>query len=412
MNSFTQQFFVGNRRRLRAALPSGALVALTANGTLQRSADTTFPFCQDRNFWYLTGINDADVVFVMTSDDEYLIVPKTSATKDVFDGALDMSMMTRISGIGTVLEYRHGWRRLKSDLQTHKSVYTISVGASYHSGYNFFLNPARKRLAGRLRRARPGLVTNDIREHLTKLRVVKQPEELEAIRQAVNITTESFSQIRSSSMLASYGYEYELEADLTRAFRTAGADGHAYEPIVAAGKNATTLHYTQNSSPLAKNELIVVDAGAEYIGYAADITRTISARKPSARQQAIHDAVVTVQAEAQRLLKPGVLLREYEHEVVQKMARSLKELGLINSVNNFERVRRYYPHATSHFLGLDVHDVGFYEHPLAENMVLTCEPGIYIPEEGIGVRIEDDLVITASGNENLSEHCPYDAYLL
>lgn len=412
MNSFSSDFFVRNRQRLREILSEDALLVLTANGTLQRSTDTTFPFAQDRNFWYLTGLDEADVLLVMTPNSEYIVTPKSNTIRDIFDGAIDAEQLAQTSGITKIISYTLGWKQLTHDMQKRPAIYTILPGAAYHAQYGFYLNPARKRLVQHLRRIQPGVALRDAREPIASLRVVKQPEELAAIRRAVAVTTDAFADVRTAAKLASYGYEYELEADLSHIFRAAGATGHAYAPIVAAGTHATTLHYVQNSAALSKNELIVVDAGAEYDHYAADITRTISAQKPSSRQAAVLDAVVAIQTEAQKLLKPGVLLREYEQNVSRLMAKALKNLSLIDNISDTDAVRRYYPHATSHFLGLDVHDVGFYDKPLAGGMVLTCEPGIYIPEEGIGVRIEDDLVITAQGNENLSKHCSYDAYAL
>ncbi len=178
---------------------------------------------------------------------------------------------------------------------------------------------------------------------------------------------------------------------------------------MANGQRAVTLHNVENNGSLDGAETTVLDVGAEVCHYAADITRTVMAKKPSQRQQAVYDAVLDVQEFALGMLKPGTVLKEYEQKVEHYMGEKLTALGLIDDTSH-EAVRKYYPHATSHFLGLDVHDVGDYTLPLEPGMVLTCEPGIYIPEEGIGVRIEDDILITENGHKVLSAGLPSRLY--
>jgi Xaa-Pro aminopeptidase len=172
------------------------------------------------------------------------------------------------------------------------------------------------------------------------------------------------------------------------------------------------LHYTANNGKIDRNHLVVVDVGAEVENYAADITRTLCVSEPTKRQAEVLAAVRTVQQEALATLKAGILLKDYEQTVTRAMGKALVQLGLSKDKDDYVTLRRYYPHATSHFLGLDVHDVGDYMSVLEPNMVVTCEPGIYIPEEGIGVRLEDDVIITDSGVKNLSADCSYDAYVL
>jgi Xaa-Pro aminopeptidase len=184
--------------------------------------------------------------------------------------------------------------------------------------------------------------------------------------------------------------------------------GHAFEPIVAGGPRACTLHNVANSGKLSADELVLMDVGAEIEHYAADITRTISLNgSPSRRQQAVHAAVLEVQEFALGLLKPGILLKEYEQQIEHFMGEKLRELGLIKIITH-DGVRAYYPHATSHFLGLNVHDVGEYDRPLEPGVVMTVEPGIYIASEGIGVRIEDDVLVTPKGPKILSSKLPRD----
>jgi Xaa-Pro aminopeptidase len=183
-------------------------------------------------------------------------------------------------------------------------------------------------------------------------------------------------------------------------------DGHAFAPIIAGGPRACTLHYERNDAALSADELLLCDVGAEYSHYAADITRTFSlADAPTRRQETVHAAVLDVHAFAVSLLKPGVMPKAYEQQVREFMGEKLRELGLIKTIER-DTVREFYPHATSHFLGLNAHDVGQYDLPLEPGIVLTVEPGIYIHEETIGVRIEDDVLITEDGNRILSDALP------
>ncbi|QQS19579.1 aminopeptidase P N-terminal domain-containing protein [Candidatus Saccharibacteria bacterium] len=409
---FTHNFFAGNRKRLYESMSQDGLCVVGAHGILQRSRDTTFPFAQDKNFWYLTGLDMPDAVLVMAGNREYLILPKRSREQDIFDGAFDLKHVAARSGLHELLDNTEGWRQLRADVKRYEVVSTLFSEPSYDRRHGVYVNPARNRLIGRLRRLQSGIALADIRPNLAELRMIKQPAEIAAVSQAVAITTRAIDAMRSSAVLAGFATEYEFEAALSQSFRAQGARGHAYDPIVASGSNATTLHYIANSAQLAAGQLIVVDVGAEVEEYAADITRTVACEQPTHRQQTVLAAVRDVQQYALTLLKPGVLLQEYEKKVGQKMATALVELGLISDATDTMSMRNYFPHATSHFLGLDVHDVGFYDRPLAAGVVLTCEPGIYIAEEGIGVRLEDDVLITESGHTNLSRDCSYDAYVI
>jgi Xaa-Pro aminopeptidase len=272
---------------------------------------------------------------------------------------------------------------------------------AYVETYGLYTNPARAAITTRLKSYNPDLELLDLSPHLVRMRMIKQPPEIAAIQAAIDITIASFKDATRHARLAKYAYEYELEAAITQGFRARGASGHSFEPIIAGGQRAVTLHNLANNGALMADELIVVDIGAEVEHYAADITRTIALKSVSRRQRSVHEAVQEIQQQAFGLLKPGVLVREYEQQVEHLMGEKLRELGLIKSITH-EAVRQYYPHATSHFMGLNVHDIGDYDRPLEPGIVMTVEPGIYIPEEGIGVRIEDDVLITNMGIKILS----------
>ncbi|HSW85561.1 MAG TPA: Xaa-Pro peptidase family protein [Candidatus Saccharimonadales bacterium] len=402
---FTSSFFATNRQKLRHKLGSDVLIIVTANGLLQRGGDSNYTFSQDANFWYLTGIDEPDIILIMDTENEYLIVPSRSAVRTVFDGTVTSNTLIQRSGVKQTLDDKTGWEQLYNRIKKVKKIATVAAAPSYIEQHGLFVNPSRSRLAEKIRNANPEVEFQDIARDLAQFRMVKQAPEIQAIQTAVDITVSSISATLMPELLARYKYEYEIEAELSREFRRRGASGHGFDPIVASGPRACVLHNTANNSKLTKNELITLDVGAEVEHYSADITRTISRGQPSKRQMAVHKAVAEVQQFSFNLLKPGAKLRDNEHQIEHFLGEKLRELGLIKQINQSE-VRKYYPHSTSHFLGLNVHDAGDYELPLEAGVVLTVEPGIYISEEGIGVRIEDDVILTPDGIKILSDKLP------
>ncbi len=407
--TFGSDFFAGNRERLRQLFTGTAPIVITANGQLQRAGDEAFPFKQDGSFWYLTGVDDPDVILVMDKAREYLIVPTREAVIEAFDGAIDVPGIIRRSGIKDVVNEKEGWKLLEPRLKKVQHLATLAANPPYIDLLGLYTNPARKRLLKRIKHINPDIELLDLRQHLNRMRMVKQPIELAALQRAIDVTCDTLREVTRPKQLAKYAYEYEIEADITRGFRRRGTEGHSFFPVVAGGINACTLHHEQNNSPLASDELIVLDVGAASDHYCADITRTVIQNgKPSRRQQQVHEAVCAAQDYAYSLLKPGVVIREYEKQMEAFVGEKLRELGLIKSITR-EAVRdKFFPHATSHYLGLDAHDAGDYDHPLEPGTVLTVEPGIYIRDESIGVRIEDDVLITETGCQVLSAKLPCD----
>ena len=399
---FPADFFSGNRRRLRELFTGTAPIVITGSALLQRNSDMAQPFRQDSSFWYLTGINEPEIVLVIDKDKEYLIVPERTEVRNIFDGAIDNEKLSRRSGISEILDAKEGWQRLGTRLKRAKKVATLTAAVPYIDVYEFYVNPARAALIEKLQGYSTGLELVDIKEGLGKLRVVKQPEELKAIGSSIDLTVAALKQL--PALLSKFSHEYEIEAYLFQAYRQKGAR-LGYTPMVASGKNACVLHYDANDDPLSSGQLLLVDSGAEVEFYSADITRTFPIGKPTKRQQEVHQAVQEVFKYALQGINPGVSIKENEKRVEQFMGQKLRQLGLIKTLTR-EDIRRYFPHATSHYLGLDLHDAGDYEAPLMPGMVLTVEPGIYIPEEGIGVRVEDNILITESGHRNLSASLP------
>lgn len=390
-----QDFFHANRQALLEKLKKGALIVITGHGEIQRTHDAAHDFEQEANFWYLTGINAPDWWLILDGahGTQWLVAPELSDIQQVFDGGVDADKMSRISGIKTVLSRDEALRRLRELAKHHSIVYTTEQPAYLRDHAHFQLNTAQAELKKILVRTFQNVQLCN--RELTTLRAIKKPTEIAAIQKAINITVSAFETMKP--LLQTARYEYELEATLTHAIRSAGATGHAYSPIVASGLNACTLHYGQNADRLQRRQLVLFDVGARAGGYAADISRTYALATPTKRQQAVHGAVQHAQQECISLLKPGLSFEVYESQVEIIMKRALESLKLPAS-----RYRDYFPHAIGHGLGIDVHDTTAGYDSLQPGMVMTVEPGLYIRDEAIGVRIEDDILITNTGHRNLS----------
>jgi len=391
-------FFRHNRERFMQQLAGGVAVVV-AYTQMQRKNDAAFKFEQEANFWWLTGIETADwwVIIDAKRGRSWLVAPTISHSHQVFDGSLSPATAALRSGIEHVIDQNEAEELLRQLAKTHSVVYAL--GDMPHAEYfDFIQNPTSKKLHDTL--GRIFNTVDDCRKTLAQLRALKQPEEIAAMKRAINLTIGGFNDVKLK--LANYAYEYQVEADFSHYFRSRGAVGHAYDPIVAAGKNACTLHYIENNTKLAKNELLLLDIGAQVDGYAADITRTYALGRPTKRQAEVHSAVQAAQRQVIQLLSPGVAVREYYEKGEKIMKIALLQLGLMANKNDDKHFHTYFPHAMSHGLGVDVHDSLGAPAVFAPGMVLTVEPGIYIPEEGIGVRIEDDILITTTGHTNLS----------
>ncbi len=400
MGLFKQDFFIGNRRRLRELFVGTAPILVTANGLLQRTGDINYPFTQDANFWYLSGLDIPDSMLLLYKDKEYVIIPEVNEYSDTFNGGVNKDKIKEQSGIDTILEGKEGDKLIDAILKKSRHVASLAPPKPYLSTYGMYTNPSRAALIRRIRNTAPHIEILDLNEHLTTMRFVKQSPEVEAIKNAVGITAKTLSNVHKRH----YDYEYELEADITRRFRISGAVGHAYDPIVASGKNATILHYADNNCKINDGALILADVGAQYDHYGADITRTWSQSKATPRQQAVLSAVNDSVEYCLSELRAGVVYWDVMQDLRRYVGEKLRELGLVKTIDE-ESVSRYYPHS-SHYLGLNTHDVGDYRAPLLAGVVLTIEPGIYIKEESIGVRIEEDVLITEDGYENLSANLP------
>lgn len=391
-------FFANNRAALAAKL-EGGLVVLTAYTAMQRSADTAATFEQEANFWYLTGIEHADwqIIIDTTTGKEWLVRPDVEEAHELFDGSLSPEEGSMISGVKNIISVTDRDVLLRELTRKHSVVYTVEQ-PSYVKRANFSPNPA---LTANIRHLKT--IFNAVQacnKELAQLRSIKQSEEISAMQRAIKLTLQAFGQVKKD--LAKFKYEYEVEAEFSYYFRSRGAKGHAYEPIIATGSNACTLHYIENNALLKKRQLLLMDVGARIDGYAADITRTYALGEPTRRQKELHQALQAAHQDIIRYIKPGLLVEEYSELVDERMKMMLTDVGLLKSVTDTEAYRRYFPHAISHGLGIDVHDSLGGPKAFEEGMVLTVEPGVYIPEEKIGTRIEDDILVTEKGYKNLS----------
>ncbi|MDB5187286.1 MAG: putative Xaa-Pro aminopeptidase [Candidatus Saccharibacteria bacterium] len=397
-------FFSDNRRRLTEKL-NGGVIVLSAYAQMQRGNDMAFTFEQEANFWWLTGVDYPNWWLIMDGarGKSWLVAPQISASHEIFDGSLSADRAQEISGVHGILSYDEAHDMLRDLAKKHSVVYAL--GEQPHAEYlDFTLNPAIKSVRDYV--ARTFTTVQDCRRELAELRAIKQPDEIVAMKAAIAVTIDAFEIVKKK--LDTCNYEYEVEAEFNYYFRTHAADGHAYDPIVAGGKNACTLHYIANSDKLKKRQLLLMDIGARSGGYAADITRTYAYGEPTKRQIDIHTAVQTAQQAIINLIQPNITVEQYQQDVDKIMIEALLQVGLMSSRDDLDSYHKYFPHAISHGLGVDVHDSLGSPKYLQPGMVLTVEPGIYIPEECIGVRIEDDILVTASGNVNMSKRLSTD----
>jgi Xaa-Pro aminopeptidase len=395
------EFFEGNRQALLDRLGRGALVVVTGYGEMQRGNDAAHLFEQEANFWYLTGIEAPDWWLIMdgSSGVSWLVRPNVEEMQQIFDGSLDAKAAGRVSGVKHIITRDEALIKLRALTKTHSVVYTVNQSKLVREHTHFQLNTAQSELYKLLERTFQKV--QDCYRDVAILRTIKQPEEIAAIEKAIKITNAALKLVYDT--FDTYKGEYEIEADLTRHIRRTGAAGHAYSPIIAAGKNACTLHYHANNDKLVKKQLVLIDVGARVDGYAADISRTYAFGQATKRQREIHEIVQKAQTACIKLLKPGLRFDEYQTSVDTIMTEAVVAAGFTAS-----DLHTYFPHAVSHGLGVDVHDTLAGYETLEPGMVLTVEPGIYIPEEGIGVRIEDDILITDTGHRNLSRQLSTD----
>ncbi len=407
-------FYIANRDRLAAKLPEGSLVIVHSNDIYPTNADGTLAHHQNANLFYLTGIDQEETVLIMNilpggGHDDILLLRETNERIVIWEGArLSKETASEISGIADVCwtdEYQH----LLADMVPGAT--SVWLERDNHPRRLTYVQTRNERMAAALQASYPDVKVESLYSILAEMRLVKQPEEMVQIREACRITGEGFAEMLPH-VKPGMG-EWEMEALLSAGYIRRRSRKFSFLPIVASGKDTCVLHYISNHKECQDGDLILFDIGAEYGGYAGDMTRTIPANgKFTPRQRAVYEATLTVHRYAAEIMRPGLKKSEYERLVRIFMAKQLVSLGLLTQAEvdaepgNPLCVRRYYMHSTSHPLGLDVHDVGPDNPVFAEGQVWTIEPGIYIAEEGIGVRIETDVLIHADHVEDLIPNAP------
>jgi Xaa-Pro aminopeptidase len=410
--------FIENRKKFTAQMTKNTLAIFNSNDIYPISADSTMPFQQHRDIFYLSGVDQEESILVLfptasnPAHKEILFLKETNDHIAVWEGAkLNKEQAFAATGIKTVYWLQQFDTILKQLMAEVTGVY---INTNEHLRANTTVETREDRFVITLKNDYPAHQLHKSAPILHAIRSVKEKIELDLLQTACNITEKG---IRRVLPFIKHGvWEYEIEAELAHEFLRNRSKGFAYTPIIASGKNACVLHYIENNEQCKNGELILLDVGAEYANYASDLTRCIPVNgRFSERQKAVYSSVLHVKKEAQKLLVPGTMMTEYHKEVGLLMQEELVKLGLIDQTDikkqdpNWPAYKKYFMHGTSHFLGLDTHDVGLWNVPIQENMVFTCEPGIYIPEEGLGIRIEDDIVIQAKGEPfNLMGNIPIE----
>lgn len=414
----SSSFYRSNRARFMDAISQGGLAVFNSNDIYPISADSKMPFQQHRDIFYLSGIDQEESVLLLFPDAknsnhrEVLFVKKTNDHIAVWEGAkLSQKEATNISGIQTVL-WTDDFNSLFNQLT--KEAKSIYFNTNEHYRANIETQTREDRFIEWAKKKYPTHQHEKSNFILQRLRSLKHKEEICQIQQAINITEKGFRRVLD--FVKPGVWEYEIEAEFVNEFIKNRSKGFAYSPIIASGRNSNVLHYTQNNSKCQSGDLILIDVGAEYGNYASDMTRTIPVSgKFTPRQRRVYDAVRKIGEESMQLLVPGTLIKEYNQEVGKIMSSALIDLGLLDKkdLNIKDKknpaYKKYYMHGTSHHLGLDTHDYGLIEEPIEPNMVLSVEPGIYIPEESFGIRIEEDVVVQEKGGPiNLTKNIPKD----
>ncbi len=409
-------FYSARRDALAAKLPAGSLIIIHANDIYPTNADGTMPHHQNANLFYLTGIDQEETVLLMRvgeqgTHEDTLLLRETNEHIIIWEGArLTKELGTALSGIEDV-RWTDEYNALLAEWVP--AAEEVWLERDNHPRRYTYVQTRNERYAAALQACYPDTKVCCLYELLAEMRLVKTEEELQQLREACRITGEGFTEVLRS-IKPGMG-EWEIEAALSAAYIRRRARKFSFQPIIASGADTCVLHYISNHKCCADGDLILFDIGAEYGGYAGDMSRTIPANgKFSPRQKAVYEACLAVHYYAREIMRPGLLKSEYERLVRVRMAAELVKLGLLTqeevdaAPENPLCVRRYFMHGTSHPLGIDVHDVGPADPVFAENQVWTIEPGIYIAEENIGIRIETDVVIHADYTEDLIPNAPLE----
>ena len=410
INKIPNALFARNRRNFASVMTKGALAVFTANEEMPRNGDQCYPFRQNSDFFYLTGIDREGAFLILYPDHpnpamrEILFIEPYSETKAIWRGEmLDAKQAKEISGCDNVM-YADSFNDVLKELILSSS--KVYLNLYEYSRFETKVSTIQDRFVKEIMNQYPLHTFDRSAPILNKLRKIKSQEEIEIIKHACDITGKAF--LHCMKTVKPGRYEYEMQAEMEYIFKMNNASGHAFHPIVAGGKNACCLHYSKNDSILNDNELLLFDMGCEYLNYASDLSRTIPINgKFTPRQKECYEAVLRVKKEITKLYKVGGTIDKINQTTYQLMEKEMIKLGLFTQqdVENQDPekplYRKYLMHGMAHHIGLDCHDNLDKYEPFAPGMILSCEPGLYIREEGIGIRLEDDILITEGEPVNL-----------
>ncbi len=399
--------YIQNRKNFTSHLKKGGLAIFNSNDIFSTSADSTLPFVQHRDILHLSGVDQEESLLVIFPDcheqkhKEILFLKETSDLIAIWEGEkLTKEKAFETSGIKTVYWLDQFETVLNTLLAECACVY---LNSNEHTRANTEAENREDRFIKDFKIKYPNHQIERSAPIMHQIRSIKDPIEIALMKKACDITEKGLRRILSFTKPGVM--EYNLEAELMHEFLNNRSRGFAYTPIIASGKSACVLHYIENNKQCKDGDVILMDFGAEYANYASDLTRCIPVNgKFTTRQKEVYNAVLHVKNEATKLLIPGTMLKDYHIQVGALMEEQLVNLGLIslqdikNADDSWPAYKKYFMHGTSHFIGLDTHDVGLWNLPIKANMAFTVEPGIYIPEENLGIRLEDDVVVQKSGN--------------
>ncbi len=408
--------FVKNRSNFMAQMKANSLAVFNSNDIYPISADSTMPFQQHRDIYYLSGVDQEESILVMFPDcpnkkhREILFLKETNDHIAVWEGEkLTKKRAFEVSGIKTVY-WLQDLKKVLAELMAQSD--TVHINTNEHYRASIETETREDRFTKWLLNKYPAHKVEKSNPILQRLRSIKDPIELDLLQKACNITEKGMRRVLK--FIKPGVAEYEIEAEFIHEFLRNRSKGFAYTPIIASGNNANVLHYIENNQICNDGDLILLDVGAEYANYSSDMTRTIPVNgRYSKRQKEVYNAVNNVKINATNMLIPGTIWADYHKEVGKLMTSELLGLGLLDKADvqnedpNWPAFKKYFMHGTSHHMGLDTHDYGLLWEPMKTNMVFTVEPGIYIPEEGFGTQLEDDVVIQEKGAPlNLMKNIP------
>jgi len=413
-----RDLFIKNRAKFISQMKPNSVAVFNSNDIYPVSADSSLPFAQHRDILYLSGVDQEESILLLFPDAPYdnlkeiLFLKETNEHIAIWEGEkLTKDRAFEVSGIKSVIWLQDFHKTLKEVMAYSETMY-INTNEHYRAAIETETREAR--FVKWWKENYPAHKVEKANPILQRIRSIKESEELDLIQTACDITGKGFRRILS--FVKPSVMEYEIEAELAHEFIRNRSKGFAYTPIIASGNNANVLHYIENNQPCKAGDLILLDVGAEYGNYSSDMTRTIPVSgRFTDRQKQVYNAVLRVKNEATKMLTVGNFWKQYHVEVGKIMTSELLGLGLIDKADvqnenpEWPAYKKYFMHGTSHHMGLDTHDYGLLHEPMKANMVFTVEPGIYIPAEGFGIRLEDDVVVQENGEPfNLMRNIPIE----